>query len=77
MLKKLLIYSATLFIVSCGVKINNATDMCMYLLNKVYVAIVSGEAFGDTDCVRISYSTSEENLIESVRRIREALGKLK
>jgi aspartate aminotransferase len=57
--------------------VNNATDLCMYLLNKGHVAIVTGEAFGDPDCVRISYAASDERLVEAIRRIKEALSKLK
>ncbi|MFZ4400694.1 MAG: pyridoxal phosphate-dependent aminotransferase [Bacteroidales bacterium] len=57
--------------------INCGEDLCMYLLNTVYVALVSGAAFGDPDCVRFSYATSNENLIEAVKRIKSALEKLK
>lgn len=57
--------------------INNGEDLCMYLLNKVYVALVSGAAFGDPNCVRFSYATSKENLIEAVKRIKSALAELK
>ena len=57
--------------------INGGEDLCMYLLNTVFVALVSGAAFGDPNCVRFSYATSNENLIEAVKRIKEALGKLK
>jgi len=57
-------------------KIENANDLCMYLLNTVYVATVPGDAFGDPNCVRFSYATSKENLTEAVKRIKEALGKL-
>ncbi len=57
--------------------INNATDICMYLLNKGHVAIVTGEAFGDPDCVRISYAASDEKLVEAIRRIKTALSQLK
>jgi len=57
--------------------INNGEELCMYLLNKVYVALVSGAAFGDPDCIRFSYATSNENLIEAVRRIKSALADLK
>jgi aspartate aminotransferase len=60
-----------------GNVINGGEDLCMYLLNTVYVALVSGAAFGDPNCVRFSYATSNENLIEAVKRIKEALGKLK
>ncbi len=57
--------------------INNATDLCMYLLNKGHVAIVTGEAFGDPDCVRISYAASDEKLVEAIRRIKTSLSQLK
>ncbi len=58
-------------------KINNATDLCMYLLKDAKVSIVTGEAFGDNNCVRLSYATSDELLIESMKRIKESLAKLK
>jgi len=57
--------------------INGGEDLCMYLLNTVFVALVSGAAFGDPNCVRFSYATSNENLIEAVRRIKKALELLK
>ena len=57
--------------------INGGEDLCMYLLNTVFVALVSGAAFGDPNCVRFSYATSNENLIEAVKRIKTALEKLK
>ncbi|MFM2136806.1 MAG: hypothetical protein RL021_2206 [Bacteroidota bacterium] len=56
--------------------INNAEDLCMYLLNTAHVSLVTGEAFGDPNCFRMSYATSDEKLTEAVRRIREALAKL-
>lgn len=56
--------------------INNATDLTMYLLNKAHVALVTGEAFGDPNCIRISYATSEDVLTEAIRRIKVALEKL-
>lgn len=56
--------------------INNANDLCMYLLNTVYVALVPGDAFGNPNCIRFSYATSTDKLTEAVRRIKEALGKL-
>ena len=58
-------------------KINNSTDLCMYLLNEANVATVMGSAFGDDNCIRLSYATSEELLVEALRRIKEALLKLK
>ncbi len=57
--------------------IHNATDLSLYLLDKAHVALVTGEAFGDPNCVRISYATSSELLLESVKRIKEALKNLK
>jgi aspartate aminotransferase len=57
-------------------EINDSNDMCMYLLYEANVALVPGAAFGDDDCIRLSYATSNEQLIEAVRRIKEALGKL-
>lgn len=57
--------------------INNASDFCEYLLMKGLVATVTGEAFGASDCFRISYAASETVITEAVRRIKEALGQLK
>ena len=57
-------------------EINDSNDLCMYLLYEANVALVPGAAFGDDDCIRLSYATSNEQLIEAVRRIREALGRL-
>ena len=45
----------------------------MYLLEEAHVALVSGTAFGDDQCIRISYATSEEILTEAIRRIRHYL----
>lgn len=59
-----------------GMKINNATDLSMYLLDEALVALVTGEAFGDPNCIRISYATSEEVLVEAINRIEAALKKL-
>ncbi|MFK7783843.1 MAG: pyridoxal phosphate-dependent aminotransferase [Crocinitomicaceae bacterium] len=59
-----------------GRKINNGSDLAMYLLDEALVALVTGEAFGDPNCIRISYATSEEVLTEAMRRIREALENL-
>ncbi len=56
--------------------INNAGDLCMYLLNKAHVATVTGSAFGDPNCIRLSYATSEDNIIEALKRIKTALDKL-
>ncbi len=57
--------------------ISDANDFCMYILNEAHVSLVSGEAFGDPNCVRLSYAASEDELKEAVRRIREILAKLK
>ena len=56
--------------------INNAADLAMYLLEEGHVACVGGGAFGAPDCIRMSYATSDENLREAFRRIKEALAKL-
>ncbi|WP_027419920.1 pyridoxal phosphate-dependent aminotransferase [Crocinitomix catalasitica] len=58
-------------------KVNNATDLSLYLLSEALVAIVTGEAFGDPNCIRISYAASEAELIEAISRIKRALEKLK
>ena len=57
--------------------IENATDLCMYLLLKGRVALVTGAAFGDPKCIRISYAASEDVLREAMRRVAEALAALK
>ena len=57
--------------------INNSTDFAMYLLEKGHVASVGGDAFGDPECFRMSYATSDENIVEAMRRIKEALARLK
>jgi aspartate aminotransferase len=57
-------------------KISNSDDLALYLLDKAQVATVGGDAFGAPDCLRISYATSDELLVEAVSRIKEALGKL-
>ncbi len=56
-----------------GVEIKNADDFSMFLLEHANVATVTGEAFGNPHCIRISYATSEEQLTEALRRIKEAL----
>lgn len=58
-------------------KINNANELSMYLLNKAHVSVVSGDAFGDNNCIRISFSTSEEKITEAAKRIKNALSLLK
>ncbi len=58
-------------------KINDAQDLAMYLLEVGHVACVGGGAFGSPECIRMSYATSDENIVESMRRIKEALAALK
>ena len=60
-----------------GRTIGNADDLAMYLLEVGHVACVSGNAFGDPDCFRMSYATSDENIVEAMKRIRGALAALK
>ncbi|MDO9185296.1 MAG: pyridoxal phosphate-dependent aminotransferase [Bacteroidia bacterium] len=57
--------------------VKNSNDLSMFLLEEGNIALVSGDAFGDDNCMRFSYATSEERLIESVKRVKEALAKLK
>ncbi|MDG1036541.1 MAG: pyridoxal phosphate-dependent aminotransferase [Crocinitomicaceae bacterium] len=59
-----------------GTTIENGSDLAMFLLNEALVALVTGEAFGDPNCIRISYAASEEVLTEAMKRIKEALEKL-
>jgi aspartate aminotransferase len=58
-------------------KVNDASELCMYLLNKANVALVPGDAFGDPECIRFSYATSNQLLIEAIDRIKKALALLK
>lgn len=53
--------------------INNSTDFAFFLLEDAHVATVSGEAFGNKDCIRISYAASEKEIIEAVKRIKSAV----
>lgn len=57
-------------------EIKDANDLAMYLLNNCYVATVSGSAFGMPECIRLSYATSDELIIEAFKRIKNALAKL-
>ncbi|MCE3259711.1 MAG: aspartate/tyrosine/aromatic aminotransferase [Bacteroidetes bacterium] len=57
--------------------IKNATDLSLFLLDEAHVALVPGAAFGSDEYIRFSYATSEENLTEALRRMKEALSKLK
>jgi len=56
-----------------GKTINNAVDFSMYLLEEALVATVDGESFGNPDCIRISYAASQEQIIEAIKRIKDAV----
>ena len=56
-----------------GFEINNASDMSMFLLEKALVATVTGNAFGNPNCIRISYAASKEQIVEAVKRIKSAV----
>ncbi len=56
--------------------VKNADDLCIYLLEKAHVSLVSGGAFGDENCVRLSYAASESDLRNAMQRMKEALAKL-
>lgn len=60
-----------------GTIINNAEDLCMFILNDTHVSLVTGAAFGSPNNIRFSYATSENILREGMKRIKESLGKLK
>ncbi|MBQ0089240.1 MAG: pyridoxal phosphate-dependent aminotransferase [Prevotellaceae bacterium] len=60
-----------------GEVIKDNNDMAMFILNVAHVASVSGGAFGDAECIRMSYATSDENIVEAMRRIKEAVALLK
>ena len=57
--------------------ITSSTDLAMFLLEEGHVATVGGDAFGDPDCFRMSYATSDDNIREAMRRIKDTLAKLK
>lgn len=59
-----------------GYYIKNSTDLSMFLLEKAHVATVGGDAFGEPNCLRMSYATSDENIQEAFRRIKNALEQL-
>ncbi|MCL2650622.1 MAG: pyridoxal phosphate-dependent aminotransferase [Candidatus Azobacteroides sp.] len=59
-----------------GKKIENSADLAMYLLEEGHVASVGGVAFGAPGCIRLSYAASDENLVEAMKRVKEALTKL-
>lgn len=56
-----------------GKTINNATDFSLYLLEEALVATVTGDAFGDSNCIRISYAASQEEIKEAIKRIKDAV----
>ena len=60
-----------------GTTISTSTDLCLFLLEKGHVATVAGDAFGSPECFRMSYATSDENIVESMRRIKDCLALLK
>lgn len=60
-----------------GRTIKDSADLAMYLLEVGHVASVGGSAFGDPNCIRFSYATSDENIVEAMRRVKETLAKLK
>ena len=57
--------------------IENADELCMYLLNKAHVSTVTGSAFGEPNCIRISFANSMENIEKGIEKIKRALAKLK
>ena len=59
-----------------GQKINTSTDLALFILEHAHVATVAGDAFGSPECFRMSYATSDENICEAMRRIKEALALL-
>ena len=59
-----------------GKTISDADELSIYLLEEAHVATVGGDSFGDKKSIRISYAAAEDKLVEAVRRIKEALGKL-
>ncbi len=60
-----------------GQTLNSVDDLCMHILNTAHVSVVPGSAFGNENCFRISYASSEENLIEACSRMKACLGALK
>ncbi|MBN1118604.1 MAG: pyridoxal phosphate-dependent aminotransferase [Bacteroidales bacterium] len=59
-----------------GKVINNSDDLCLYLLEEGHIGTVSGDAFGEPDCIRISFATSDDNIVEAMKRMKNALAKL-
>ena len=60
-----------------GRKIENSGDLAMFLLEEGHVACVGGQAFGSPDCIRFSYATADDLLVEALKRVKETLAKLK
>ncbi len=61
---------------SGATKINDASDLALYILEDAQVSVVTGDAFGDPDCIRLSYAASEADLREAIQRIKTSLAKL-
>jgi len=59
-----------------GETINNADELCMYLLNDAHVSTVTGGAFGEPNCIRLSFANSIENIKKGFRKLKDALQKL-
>ncbi len=57
-------------------KINNSDDMCLFLLEEGHIATVSGDSFGEPTCIRLSFATSDDKLVEAIKRLKDALVKL-
>jgi aspartate aminotransferase len=57
--------------------LKNADDFCLLMLEKAHVSLVPGGAFGDDNCVRLSYAASEKDLKEALKRMKETLAALK
>jgi aspartate aminotransferase len=60
-----------------GHTIKTADDFCLYILEKANVSLVTGEAFGAPNCIRLSYAASDEELVEALKRMKESLALLK
>lgn len=60
-----------------GETIANADDLCMYFLNTAHVSVVTGKAFGEMNCIRLSFANSTENLVKGIGKIKKALADLK
>ena len=60
-----------------NITFHNADDFCDFVMSSAYVGLVSGSAFGDPNCFRLSYAASEAQLREAIRRMKDVLGRLK